>query len=336
MAKKPTLSSVAEEAGVSVPTVSQVMRDTGRISEKTRQKVLSAAKRLRYVPNHAAATMRSGENREIGFILNKLANPFNSEVASSAVDFLEAEGFMVSILDAQGSLQRQDHHLEACIRFGRGGLIWVPALETSEDSVELLKAHSVPAVTFMRKVSRSLDHVGILNTEALTDATQHLMDLGHKHIAYFGGTEQSSVREERITGYLNALEQMDGVQPIVWPCDENKRAGFDAIAALRKQHPEVTGIVCNGDVVALGACFGLIQTGLKPGHDFSVVGFDDIEDADVTTPGLTTMAINPRKLGARLAEILLERIRTPELPVRHFEYAATLKVRGTSGEAPKN
>ncbi|WP_170504812.1 LacI family DNA-binding transcriptional regulator [Ruegeria arenilitoris] len=334
MTKKPTLSSVAKEAGVSVPTVSQVMRDTGRISEKTRQKVLSAAKRLRYVPNQAAATMRSGDNREIGFILNKLANPFNAEVVSGAVDLLETEGFMVSILDAQGDLQRQDRLLEACIRFGRRGLIWVPALDTSEVSMELLNAHGVPAVTFMRKVSQSFDHVGILNTEALAQATQHLIDLGHKHIAYFGGTEQSSVREERIAGYLGTLKQMDDVKPIVWPCDENKSAGVDAIAALRHQHPEVTGIVCNGDVVALGACFGLIQSGLKPGHDFSVVGFDDIEDAAVSTPGLTTMAIDPKKLGKRLAEILLDRMRTPDLPVRHFEYSATLTIRGTSGAAP--
>ncbi len=331
MMKKPTLSSVAKEAGVSVPTVSQVMRDTGRISEQTRQKVLNAAKRLRYVPNHAAATMRSGENREVGFMLNKLANPFNSEVVSSAVDLLESEGFMVSILDAQGDLQRQDRLMEACIRFGRGGLIWVPALETKEDSLELMNAHNVPTVTFMRKVSKSLDYVGVLNTEALIQATQHLIDLGHRHIAYFGGTEQTSVREERIAGYFDALKPLDGVQPIVWPCDDNKRAGFDAIAALRKQHPEVTSIVCNGDVVALGACLGLIRSGLTPGLDFSVVGFDDIEDAGIATPGLTTMAINPKMLGTRLAEVLLDRLRTPNLPVRHLEYSATLKVRETSG-----
>lgn len=71
-------------------------------------------------------------------------------------------------------------------------------------------------------------------------------------------------------------------------------------------------------VVALGACFGLMQSDLKPGSGFSVIGFDDIEDAAVSTPGLTTMAINPRKLGVQLAEILLDRIRIPELHVRHF------------------
>ncbi|WP_170551874.1 substrate-binding domain-containing protein [Ruegeria atlantica] len=161
-----------------------------------------------------------------------------------------------------------------------------------------------------------------------------MTDFGHKHIAYFGGIEQTLVREERIAGYLSALDKLDGVRPIVWPCEKTMRSGVEAIAAPRHQHPEVTGIVCNGDVVALGACFGLIRSNLKPGHDFSVVGFDDIEDAAVSTPGLSTMAINPKKLGTRLAEILLDRMRTPELPVRQFEHSATLVARGTSGPVP--
>ena len=336
MAKKPTLSSVANEAGVSISTASQVMRDTGRISEETRQKVQSAAKRLRYVPNHAAAAMRSGENREIGFILNKLANPFNSEVVSGAMDLLEAEGYMVSVLDAQGDPGRQNRQLEACIKFGRGGLIWVPAADTPQGALELLNTHRLPTVTFMRKVSRSFDFVGVQNSEAMSLAAQHLIDLGHERIAYFGGTEQTSVRIERIEGYRDALSQIDGAQPVIWPCRESKRAGVEAIMALRQAHPEVAGIVCNGDVVALGACLGLTQSGLKIGRDFSVVGFDDIEEAAISTPALTTMGINPRKLGARLAEILLDRMRTPELPICHSEYSATLIVRETTGQYHRN
>ncbi|WP_366141070.1 substrate-binding domain-containing protein [uncultured Ruegeria sp.] len=104
---------------------------------------------------------------------------------------------------------------------------------------------------------------------------------------------------------------------------------------MGKRHPQ-TSIVCNGDVVALGACFGLIQSELKPGHNFSVVGIDDIEDAAVSTPGSTTMAVKPKKIDTRLAKVLLDRMRTPDLPVRHLEYSAILKVRGTSGEVPNH
>ena len=123
MSGKPTLGTVARESGVSIPTVSQVMRGTGRISEQTRNRVLHAAKKLHYIPNSRAAGMRSGENREIGFVINQLLNPFNAEVVSGVVDLLEAEGYMVSILDTRDDAVRQSRHLEAFIRHGRGGLL---------------------------------------------------------------------------------------------------------------------------------------------------------------------------------------------------------------------
>ena len=86
---------MTKEACVSIPTVSQVLRGTGRISEETRDKVIKAAKKLHYIPDSRAAAMRSGENREIGFVINQLLNPFNAEVISGVVDLLEAEGYMV-------------------------------------------------------------------------------------------------------------------------------------------------------------------------------------------------------------------------------------------------
>jgi len=134
MSNKPTLSTVARQAGVSVPTVSQVIRGTGRISQQTRDRVLHAAKTLHFVPDSRAASMRSGENREIGFVINQLLNPFNAEVVSGVVDRLEADGYMVSILDTRDDADRQNRHLQSVIRHGRGGLLWVPALATPDET----------------------------------------------------------------------------------------------------------------------------------------------------------------------------------------------------------
>ena len=200
MAGKPTLRSVAQEAGVSIPTVSQVMRGTGRISEQTREKVLEAARKLHYVPDSRAAAMRSGENREIGFVINQFANPFNAEVVSGAVDLLDGEGYLVSILDTRDDAARQSRQLEAFIRNGRGGLMWVPALDTPEETVALLRAQGIPTVTFLRPAGDDFDHVGVRNAVATDAATRHLVDLGHRHIAYLGGTGMTAVRRRRIAG----------------------------------------------------------------------------------------------------------------------------------------
>lgn len=335
MSGRPTLGTVAKEAGVSIPTVSQVMRGTGRISEKTRERVLKAAKTLHYVTDQKAAAMRSGENREIGFVVNQLSNPFNAEVISGVVDLLDAEGYLVSVLDTRDDAVRQSRQLEVFIRHGRGGLIWVPAIDTPDETFDLLSAHKIPTVTFLRNVRADIDHVGIRNAEATEKATKYLLELGHRNIAYLGGTDMTLVRKDRILGFQRALSATGAGSGIVWDSADNKLAGLEAMLELRRAHPQITAVVCNGDIVALGACLALQRAGLIPGKDVSVTGFDNIQDAAVATPPLTTMGVSPHKLGRKLGQVMLDRIHDPDLPVTVSEISAELIIRDTTG-APRN
>lgn len=331
MPAKPTLKTVAQAAGVSIPTVSQVMRGTGRISEATRERVLQAAACMNYVPDSRAAAMRSGDNREIGFVINRLQNPFNAEVIGGVVDLLETEGYLVSVVDTRDDIARQTRLLEAFIRHGRGGLLWVPAFDTPDKTFDMLRRRGIPTVTFLRQARPHLDHVGIRDADATATATAHLVDLGHRRIAYLGGTTMSAVRLNRIAGYERELSR-HGLGPgLVWACEDSKLAGLQAVTALRAAHPEVTAIVCNGDMVALGACLGLVRMGLSPGREVSVIGFDDIQDAAVSTPALTTMAVHPHLLGRKLGKALLDRIRDPDHPAVTTEVSADLVVRETTG-----
>jgi LacI family transcriptional regulator len=176
--------------------------------------------------------------------------------------------------------------------------------------------------------------VGIRNAEATGVATNYLADLGHRHIAYLGGTDMTFVRRDRIAGYKTALAERGLGSGLIWDSDDNKRAGLDSMTALIRAHPEITAVVCNGDVVAIGASLALTRLGLKPGKDVSVIGFDDIQDAAVATPPLTTMSVSPQKLGHRLARTLLDRIEDPQMPPTVSELAAELVVRDTTGPAP--
>lgn len=331
MTTKPTLSTVAKRAGVSIPTVSQVMRGAGRISAETREKVLTAAQELHYVPNSRAAAMRSGENKEVGFVINQLGNPFNAEVIGGVVDLLEAEGYLVSIVDTRDDPERQSRQLNSFIRHGRGGLLWVPAVDTPIETFEMLAAQRIPVVTFLRHVRRELDHVGIRNSEATAAATRHLVDLGHRHIAYLGGSDKTIVRSDRIKGYEQVMAQNGLSGTVVWNCEDNKPAGLEAMTQLQNAHPEVTAVVCNGDMVALGACLALLRSGQRPGVDVSVFGFDDIQDAAVATPPLTTMAVSPHRLGRKLARALLDRIADPAMPPVVTEVSAEPIIRETTG-----
>jgi DNA-binding LacI/PurR family transcriptional regulator len=335
MTEKPKLETVAREAGVSPATVSQVMRGAGRISEETRKKVLQAAARLNYVPDGRAAAMRSGQTREIGLLIHRIANPFNAEVISGVSDHLETLGFLVSVLDSQDDAAKQRRNLEAFIRNARAGILWVPAVDTPRETCELLLTHRLPTVTFLRRAPvGSFDHLGIENEAATAAATHYLADLGHRRIAYFCGLAESPVRRERVAGYLGAMAERGLGPPVVWDAPDVKLAAMDAMIALRQAHPEVTALVSNGDMAALGACAALARLGLAPGKDLSVIGFDDVQDAAIATPPLTTLAVSPYQLGRKLARTLIERIQDPEMPVSTSLVPAHLVVRATTAAPP--
>lgn len=335
MSKKPTLQTVAQKAGVSVPTVSQVLRGTGRISAKTQKKVLDAAKALHYVTDGRAASMRSGQTSEIGMIIHYIANPFNAELISGVSDTLEKEGYLVSVLDSQDNVDRQQRNIEAFIRSSRGALLWVPAANTPDETLDLLKTHNLPVVTFIRGAYEGIfDHVGIQNEAATSKATQHLIDLGHTKIAYFGGLGSSETRIRRIKGYQDTLRASGLEYTLVWDAKDDKISGLEAMLDLRKKHPDVTAIVCNGDVVALGASHALRRLGETPGKDFSIVGFDDIQDATTATPPLTTIAIEPYKFGIKLAQVLIHRLTNPTSPTATTLLPFDLKIRATTAEQP--
>ncbi|MDB6178334.1 substrate-binding domain-containing protein [Paracoccus sp. Z330] len=310
--KKPTLRSVAAEAAVSVATASQVLRGVGRISEETREKVLNAAQRLNYVPDGRAASMRSGEVREVGLLVHHVSNPFNAEVVSGVTDYLDSQGYLASVLDSRDDATRQRRQIELLVRNTRAGLMWVPALDTPPETVALLRAHAVPNVTFLRHApNHAADHVGVHNSAATRIATAHLADLGHRHIAYLGGNLDVESRRDRIAGYREIMTQRGLAAQIVWPCEDSRKAGMVAFQQLHREHPEITAIVCNGDMIALGASLALSRAGLRPGEDISIVGFDGIEEAALAAVPLTTISIRPYSLGQTLAETLIRRIRAP-------------------------
>ena len=327
-----TLKTLAKASGVSVATASQVIRGVGRISEHTRKRVLSTAEKMNYIPDGRAISMRSGERPEIGMIIQELANPFNAEVVSGVSDYLESHGYFVSVLDARNDIERQKRNIEAFIRSARGGLIWVPAHNTPLKTVELLRNYSIPTITFLRQIKGAdFDHVGIKNTEGTEIATDYLINLGHTKIAYFGGDTNSDVRQDRAQGYELSLKKHSISWKVIWASEDTKQSGVERLHDLLSAHPDVTALVCNGDMVALGACLALQSKGLQPGKDVSVIGFDNVMDAKLVTPSLTTMAVNPYKMGQILAETILKRINETERPQITYFNNPELIIRSSVG-----
>ena len=327
-----TLKTLAKASGVSVATASQVIRGVGRISEHTRKRVLSTAEKMNYIPDGRAISMRSGERPDIGMIIQELSNPFNAEVVSGVSDCLERHGYFVSVLDSRNDIERQKRNIKAFLRSARGGLIWVPAHNTPSKTIDLLRNHSIPTITFLRQIKGAdFDHIGIKNTEGTEMATDYLIKLGHTKIAYFGGNLNSDVRKDRAEGYELSLKKHGLDWNVIWTSEDTKQSGVERLHDLISEHPDVTALVCNGDMVALGACLALQSKNLQPGKDISVIGFDNVMDAKLVTPSLTTMEVKPYNLGLILAETILKRINETDHPQITYFNNPELIVRNSTG-----
>ena len=335
MRKRATIVTVADAAGVSVSTVSQVLRRAGRISPVTRRRVLSVARDLEYVHDRRAAAMRSGESHDVGLLIHNFANPFNAEVLSGINDALEAQEFMLFVMDTRDNSGCQNSYLRALAGMRPCGLIWVPVRDTDHATVEFVRANCPATVTFMRDSPGNLfDHVGVDNRLGGRMAARHLVGLGHRHIGFLGGDGNSVTIVNRAEGCAAELAAAKIAPPSILHCTESKEAAMQAMLELMECSPQMSAVVCSSDVVAMGATLALSRCGLTAGVDISLVGFDDLDDARLWTPPLTTIAVSPRRIGAAVASAFLERRRHHDAAPRRITLPISLKVRQSSGPYP--
>jgi LacI family transcriptional regulator len=316
---KVNINDVADAAGVSRATVSQVLRETGRISAETRLHVLGVMQKLGYVYNRAAANLRAGSSRTIGIAITDLKNPFFAEFTSGATNVLEAAGYLSLLVDIHDDRARQQRFVTMLSENMVAGALLVPATGTKPRDVAAWLPGLPPTVALLRRSAvGALDFVGVDNRTGMAEATGHLLGLGHRAIGYVGGLAGSQSRADRRLGWRDALEEAGIAAPETWeePCEATFAAGSAAIARLLLRVPELTAVVCHQDVVAYGVSIGLRTLGLMPGRDLSVMGFDDLESARDWDPPLSTMSVTPAALGAEAARQLLQRIADPSASLR--------------------
>jgi LacI family transcriptional regulator len=199
--------------------------------------------------------------------------------------------------------------------------------------VQRLLGTQMPVLVFNRELAGTdWDFLALDNRRGALLATEHLIGIGHRRIAFFGGHLGSSSCRQRRQGYLDALAAA-GIEPEPsWAveCAPTRLEATANAGALFARDPVPSAAVCYNDAVALGLIAGLLARGRRPGVDFALVGFDDIPEAAVATPPLTTIASDPRARGRQAAALLLARARGDAVPARRTVADVRLVVRGTS------
>ena len=337
-----TLNDIARACGVSRATVSLVLRGSPLVHTDTRARVEAEMQRQGYVYNRAAANLRQRVSSAVALVINDLSNPFFAEFAAGVDEALGAKGYVTLLGSSNESPARQRQVLGSLMEHHPAGIILSPAESSEAADIELAIGRQTPLLVFNRELAGGdaarfdYDFLGLDNRAGARVATARLLALGHRRIAFYGGHAKSSSCRERRQGYNDAL-LVAGIAPDPAWMIETAPTRLEANAyadSLFATDPAPTAAVCYNDAVALGLMLGLARLGRHPGEDFAVIGFDDIPEAAVGIPPLTTMCAAPRERGRQAAAMLLQRSDTPSLSRRSIVAPVTLVERDSTPHAP--
>jgi LacI family transcriptional regulator len=325
----PTILDVAARAGTTPATVSRALNGTGYVSAARRRAVLEAAAELGYVPHASAQLLRSSRSRLLGVAVGDLANP-RSAMLINSVQKVAAEcgytTFFACVPDSGG--ENEQDVLRVLLRQRPDGLV-VATLRTppSDHLLRQVAARGLPVAL----IGRDLEHAGVDSISANyrrggATITGHLLELGHRRIAFLGAQLSEADRVGRLRGYLDALQRAriqvrpswvigDAEQPS-GPRYPTHLTGYQGAQRLLQLSARPTAIVARNDVTAVGAVQALKDAGLRVPNDISVTGFDNIPLAGAIAPALTTMSQPTEEEGRLAAEFLIARLERPQEPIQ--------------------
>jgi DNA-binding LacI/PurR family transcriptional regulator len=306
------LRDVAQAAGVSVKTVSNVVNGTARVADETRLRVQQAIDALGYHPNLMARRLRTGRSGVLTLAFPEMPNPYFAELAVEVIASARRHGYTVLMDDTAG-----DPGAELRMACGLGdpmidGVILSPL---GLDQNELASRDRQIPLVLLGEADYGLvcDHIHIDNVSAARDAVRHLIDQGYRRIGAIGWQDPAprATAQQRLLGYTEALRGAGlPVEQALFP---PVRSYFrpDGAAAMRKllKLPELPDAVfCFNDLMALGAMRAIHEAGLRVPQDIALVGFDDVEEAEYSIPSLTTIAPDKTKIAEAAVGTLLYRI----------------------------
>ena len=331
-----TLRDLARLAGVSTSTTSLVMRDSPLVAEATRRRILKMARDLGYVRNRSAANLRTRHSHTVGLVVCDITNPFYAEFTAGIEAACERGGWVTFLGNSAESLERQEMFLQRMHEQGVEGIIISPAEGTAPSTIRKLQEAGLPCVQALRYLRGfTHDFVGVDSRLGVALATEHLIALGHRRIAFIGGGGKTSATRDRTAGYVDAMRR-HGLGPdpnLIVRTAISRDAGASALNVLLDSETPPTAAICYADIIALGMMWALHERGLRPGRDFAVVGHDNISEAAWSRPALTTVSVSPRQIGEEAVQLLLCRIAEPNKQPERVMLPPRLIVRDSCGSA---
>jgi LacI family transcriptional regulator len=307
-----SITQVARLAGVSIATASRVVSEADYpVSAGTRERVLTAARELDYVPNALARGLLKSQIPVVGVIVHDITDPYFAEVVRGVEDAAESGGYLVITCSSERVGAREASYVRLLRSMRAAGVIFAGSGMDDPASVEELPRHvaalraSGAAVVHLSPHAQGAPEISVDNQAGIASMVAALVGLGHRRIVFMAGPASLYVARERLLGYRRGLAEA-GI-----PVDEKlivdtgfsaeagARAIDDVFAARLEPGTDFTAILCANDLLALGALQRLHEHGIDVPGDVSVAGFDDIPVAAMTAPSLSTVRLPLREMGRR-------------------------------------
>ncbi len=335
--KRATIKDVARVIGSSSATVSMALRKDPRITDETRLRVEAAARQVGYVYNRSAANLRNQCSDIVGLVIGDIANPFFAQLSAGVNEVLTEAGKMLFLASYDENAERQASLLARLSEQSVDGILLCPAFGTDPAMVNTLLRWQIPCVQLLRALPNSpFDYVSTDYRSGIEQICEHLVALGHRHIAFVGGDQLHSATIERHEGFVQVLSRHGLDASLIFQIEPTRHNGRDLVNRLRTEYPQVSAAVCFNDVTAFGMMAGLRRLGLVPGKDFAITGFDNVEEAEDRIPALTTVDSHAFEMGRQAAQMLLSRMETPDQPRQERILPAEMIVRGSCGSKDYN
>jgi DNA-binding LacI/PurR family transcriptional regulator len=332
------LKDIAEKAGVSVMTVSKALRDQPDLAESTKERIRVLAKEMGYVPNISASGLRSQTTRLIGLIVPAVTDPVCARAILAIEQAATEIGYEVLLAQSMGKPDREESAIRRMMARRVDGLLLAPVyrMDSRSPIYEELQRRKIPTVIFGHRAAFCAGFAGAESddTTASESLTRHLLELGHRRIAFFAGPRVAPWAQERLEGYRRAHRNADVPvdDRLIFNAGTTAEDGTTAALQFIQERPDATAIQAVNDLVAIGAAETLLSQGIRIPQEMSIVGFGNLLVSEHFRVPLTTVRQPKFRLGTAAMEMLQKGLKGESMSSRKL--AAELEIRQSSAPPP--
>jgi LacI family transcriptional regulator len=316
--RKISVHDVAREAGVSIGSVSRVLNGGRYTSPDLVARVTEAVRKLGWRPDAKAQSLRRGSSHTIGCLVTDIANPLYAACVSTLETRLAADGYMMLLAGSHYDAHREAELIELFLARGMDGLVVATIDESQSAAFEALRASKLPKVILDRDAGLASDFVLIDHRSGVADAVRYLAGMGHRRIALFTSTLSVRPGRERAAGYklVHRALGLPYDAALVRGVSNQLRTSYDEMGELLRGPDPPTALIGLGNHILFGALRAVHEHGLEIPTDMSVIAIGSSATSEAIFPPLTLLRFDVENFGRLAAEMLLERLRQPDLPPR--------------------